>query len=123
MGMEKKNPYVTTIGFNRKDPNHVRVAEFLNEMGRGKAQYIVNAVMAHHDALKVNHISELDKAAIREIIQELLEDEGYDWNDPKSKHGNTEISDHFDNETVKYQMKECDILNILSSLSAFKNEQ
>ena len=45
--MEKKNSFVTTIGFNKNDPDHVLVAEFLNGMSRGKAQYIVNAVLAY----------------------------------------------------------------------------
>ena len=45
--MGKKNAFVTTIGFNRNDPSHVQVAEFLNGMERGKAQYIVNAVLAY----------------------------------------------------------------------------
>ena len=44
--MGKKNAFVTTIGFNKNDPNHVAVAELLNSMKRGKAQYIVNAVLA-----------------------------------------------------------------------------
>ena len=42
--MGKKNPFVTTVGFNRHDPAHVEVAQFLNGMERGKAQYIVDAV-------------------------------------------------------------------------------
>ena len=40
--MGKKNPFVTTVGFNRHDPAHVEVAQFLNGMERGKAQYIVD---------------------------------------------------------------------------------
>lgn len=47
--MGKKNPYVMTIGFNRHDPAHVEVAQFLNGMERGKAQYIVDAVMAYQN--------------------------------------------------------------------------
>ena len=47
--VEKKNPYVTTIGFNKDDPDHVRVAELLNSMGRGKAQYLVKAVLAYQN--------------------------------------------------------------------------
>lgn len=47
--MGKKNPFVTTIGFNRHDPAHVEVAQFLNGMERGKAQYIVDAVMAYQN--------------------------------------------------------------------------
>ena len=45
--MGKKNPFVTTVGFNRHDPAHVEVAQLLNGMERGKAQYIVDAVMAY----------------------------------------------------------------------------
>ena len=47
--MAKKNPYVTTIGFNKEDPDHVYVADFLNSMGRGKGQYIVKAIMAYQN--------------------------------------------------------------------------
>ena len=47
--VEKKNPYVTTVGFNKEDPDHVRVAELLNSMGRSKAQYIVKAVIAYQN--------------------------------------------------------------------------
>ena len=36
--MEKKNPFVTTIGFKKEDPDHVYVAELLNAMGRGKTE-------------------------------------------------------------------------------------
>ena len=74
MDMEKKNPYVTTIGFNRKDPNHVRVAEFLNKMGRGKAQYIVNAVMAYQNEEKTKDGFNLDYREIRKVIQEIMEE-------------------------------------------------
>lgn len=31
--MEKKNPYVMTIGFRRNNADHTRVAEFLNSLG------------------------------------------------------------------------------------------
>ena len=45
--MGKKNPYITTIGFDKTDPRHVQVAELLNDMSRKKAQYIVDAVLAY----------------------------------------------------------------------------
>lgn len=45
--MEKKNPYVMTIGFRRNNADHTRVAEFLNSLGREKAQYIVKAVLTY----------------------------------------------------------------------------
>ena len=56
--MAKKNPYVTTIGFNKEDPDHVYVADFLNSMGRGKGQYIVKAIMAYQnpDGVAMGHV-------------------------------------------------------------------
>lgn len=45
--MEKKNPYITTIGFDKTNPRHVEVAEFLNSLQRKKADYIVNAIMEY----------------------------------------------------------------------------
>ena len=61
--MAKKNPYITTIGFNRDDPDHVYVADFLNTMGRGKAQYIVKAIMAYQ-----NPTGESDGRIVRSTI-------------------------------------------------------
>ena len=46
-GTEKKNPFVMTIGFDKNDPEHVEVAEFLNSLPRKKAQYIVEAVRCY----------------------------------------------------------------------------
>lgn len=117
--MEKKNPYVMTIGFNRRDPNHREVAEFLNGIERGKAQYIVNAVMAYHDASKENFLPELDKAAIRKIIHELLEEEGYVWNKSNRKRNN-DVPDVSDDKRKKYRLEEEDVLNIMDSLNAFR---
>ena len=34
--MEKKNPYIMTIGFKKEDPDHIYVAELLNSMGGEK---------------------------------------------------------------------------------------
>ena len=46
---EKKNEFVFTIGFKKKDPEHVRVAKMLNEMDP-KNQFIVNAVLCYVDS-------------------------------------------------------------------------
>lgn len=50
---EKKNEFVFTIGFKKKDPEHVRVAKMLNEMDP-KNQFIVNAVLCYVDSGYVN---------------------------------------------------------------------
>lgn len=78
--MGKKNPYVTTIGFNRHDPAHVEVAQFLNGMERGKAQYIVDAVMAYQRGRQAG-VSVLsgtegltDYETIRKIVLQVMEE-------------------------------------------------
>lgn len=78
--MGKKNPFVTTVGFNRHDPAHVEVAQFLNGMERGKAQYIVDAVMAYQSGGQVG-VPTLtgtgrlaDYETIRKIVLQVMEE-------------------------------------------------
>lgn len=78
--MGKKNPFVTTIGFNRHDPAHVEVAQFLNGMERGKAQYIVDAVLAYQSRGLVGiSVSSgagrlTDYDTIRKIVLQVMEE-------------------------------------------------
>lgn len=78
--MGKKNPFVTTIGFNRHDPAHVEVAQFLNGMERGKAQYIVDAVIAYQSGGQagVSALSGTERMAdyetIRKIVLQVMEE-------------------------------------------------
>jgi len=69
--VEKKNPYITTIGFKKEDPEHVYVAELLNSMGRGKAQYIVKAVMCYQKYLK-NGQTGLREACDYELVKQMV---------------------------------------------------
>lgn len=72
--MGKKNPFVTTVGFNRHDPAHVEVAQFLNGMERGKAQYIVDAVMAYQSGGQagVSVLSGTERMADYETILKIV---------------------------------------------------
>ena len=78
--MGKKNPFVTTVGFNRHDPAHVEVAQFLNGMERGKAQYIVDAVIAYQSGGQagVSVLSRTERMAdyetIRKIVLQVMEE-------------------------------------------------
>ena len=79
--MEKKNPYVMTIGFKKEDPDHIMVAELLNSMGRGKAQYIVKAVMVYQNLQQSGELPtgggiDLDYEAVRRIVLQVLEEQG-----------------------------------------------
>ncbi|MEZ3492930.1 MAG: hypothetical protein K1W38_11695 [Lachnospiraceae bacterium] len=70
--MGKKNAFVTTIGFNKNDPAHVQVAEFLNGMERGKAQYIVNAVLAYQNGAQAGDVPYAGQAVDYEKIRQFV---------------------------------------------------
>ena len=76
--MEKKNPFVTTVGFKKDDPDHVYVAELLNSMGRGKAQYIVKAVMLYQDMRESGETvptgGAYDYERIRRVVLQVMEE-------------------------------------------------
>lgn len=77
--MEKKNPYIMTIGFKKEDPDHVYVAEFLNSLGRGKAQYIVKAVLAYQNGQQNGEILQpaenpFDYDTIKQIVLKVMEE-------------------------------------------------
>ncbi len=77
--MGKKNPYITTIGFNRDDPEHIYVAEFLNNMSRGKAQYIVKAVLLYQNMLEngetvPNGGATYEYERIRSVVLQVIEE-------------------------------------------------
>jgi len=77
--MEKKNPYVTTIGFKKDDPDHVYVAQLLNSMGRGKAQYIVKAVLVYQDLQQKGELPQavgvpFDYDTLRQIVLQIMDE-------------------------------------------------
>lgn len=123
--MEKKNPFVTTIGFKKEDPDHVYVAELLNSMGRRKAQYIVKAVLAYQSMQGGGKIHQPltgfpDYNAIRRIVLQVLEE------NKRQKRGQTDFVQQtsLEKEQTEENILESfdtDTLNgILDSLEAFK---
>lgn len=76
--MAKKDPYKFTIQFNEGDPSHIRVAEMLNQQGRRKAQFIVNAVMHYIHCNETPSIPEpmmLDIDIIEQVVHRILEEQ------------------------------------------------
>lgn len=49
MEKKKKNEFISTIGFNRNDPDHCLAVSILNSMSRGKADYITKAVLFYEE--------------------------------------------------------------------------
>lgn len=81
---EKRIPYRFTIGFNPGDPAHQVVADLLNQQGRRKAQFLVNAVLHYIHCPETPELPEIQAApaqvdlnGIAEQIVGILKDQGY----------------------------------------------
>ena len=116
----KKNPYIMTIGFDRTDPRHVEVADFLNSLPRKKAQYIVDAVIFYqsrkeHEACRTD--IGLDYDSIRRIVLQILEEGNI---------GIGTVSEETSEDTRSEKiekfpfLEEQDLGEIMASLSAFR---
>lgn len=74
---EKKDLYKFTIQFNPGDPSHRQTADLLNQQGRRKAQFLVNAVLHYIHCKETPDIpqaapmdTELIEAVVRRIMKE-----------------------------------------------------
>lgn len=77
--MAKKDPYKFTIQFNGGDPSHKQIAEMLNQQGRRKAQFVVNAVMHYIHCSETPNIPDLamqDIDIIEQVVRRILEEQG-----------------------------------------------
>ena len=122
--MEKKNPYIMTIGFKKEDPDHIYVAELLNSMGRGKAQYIVKAVLAYQNRKQNGEILQpigvpFDYDTIKRIVLQVMEEkEGQvgraagDVQEPEPQKEN-DLLQGFDEDAL---------IGIMESLEAFQEQ-
>lgn len=111
----KKNPYIMTIGFDRTNPRHVEVADFLNSLQRKKAQYIVDAVRSYQNPKEeetISAISGVDYHHIRSMVLQILKEQEH------MAGGENMESERTDNEMS--DMEEEELNGILSSIRAFR---
>lgn len=127
--MEKKNPFITTVGFKKDDPEHVYVAELLNAMGRGKAQYIVKAVMVYQNLQQSGEVvpvvgSALDYDRIRNIVYQVLEERERQDNFqmPKQTVAMQEEPKPDEEDNPLSELDENDLNGILASIAAFQEQ-
>lgn len=76
--MAKKNEFVTTIGFNQNKEEHRRVAGILNRMNRGKADYIVKAVLFYENAFRDGDVliqeATIDYERVKQYVLQVIEE-------------------------------------------------
>ncbi len=82
--VEKRIPYRFTIGFSPGDPAHQTVADLLNQQGRRKAQFLVNAVLHYIHCSETpeipevqTHPAQVDLNGITEQVISILKERGY----------------------------------------------
>lgn len=76
--MAKKDPNKFTILFNGADPLHQQVVDILNQQGRRKAQFIVNAIQHYLHCNEVPDIPQsapIDTVAIETIVRRIMEEQ------------------------------------------------
>lgn len=76
--MAKKDIYKFTIQFNSGDPQHQQTAEILNQQGRRKAQFLVNAVLHYLHCSETPDIPQpapIDTDAIETIVRRIMEEQ------------------------------------------------
>lgn len=119
--MGKKNPYVFTIGFDSKNPNHVKVASILNNMDRGKAQFIVDSILEHIQKIDTSASGGIDMAAMKLLIKESVAmevsraiKEGLE-NQQEKENEPIDLS-----ETAKVEVAQATLVNVRNSLNAFR---
>jgi hypothetical protein len=129
--MEKKNPFVTTIGFRKDDSDHVYVAELLNSMGRGKAQYIVKAVLAYQDMEKKGGKDKpigntADYEGIKRIVLQVLEEREMqgkgEYTEEATEGDNTQLPKQGDRDDVFGGLDEDTMNGIMASIAAFQDQ-
>ena len=126
--MEKKNPFITTIGFKKDDPEHIYVAELLNSLGRGKAQYIVKAILAYQSNMSgegtgATQAVGLDYSAVRRIVLQVLEGQGKQYGGVTvSKPEREEIVDEIPENDFLQNFDDDAIDGIMAAMAAFQEE-
>lgn len=133
--MEKKNPYVMTIGFRRNNADHTRVAEFLNSLGREKAQYIVKAVLAfqlmeERGEVPMDAGAAYNYESIRRIVLQILKEqnasdktfleESESWEDLPSSEESAQTEEEPQEDNPLQGFDEDAMLGIMASISAFQ---
>ncbi len=72
--MEKKNPYVFTIGFDETDPVHIRATEILNGTKK-KAQLIAAAILSYVDEADSEKASNFQVELFQPLLEKLIQKE------------------------------------------------
>lgn len=121
--MAKKNEFIFNIGFNRENPDHVKVAGILNRLGHGKAEYLARAVLAYESRglHRGNTSVGIDYRELEQFVRKILEEQNQ--NRFEEKYGNQNEGKRYKSDEMgvdEKEMKEDDIAGIFMALQDFR---
>lgn len=125
--MGKKNPYITTIGFDKTDSRHVQVAELLNSMTRKKAQYIVDAILAYQEIQEQGTMPEnmyrINYEQVRTIVLQVIAEQRVRSNIKivSAIQEEAEVQQAA-SETKKLELDMDELTGIMESIDAFRSK-
>lgn len=118
--MEKKNRFVFNIGFNQGNPDHLKVADILNRLGHGKAEYLAKAVLFFEENRGSASCSwtEINYKCIEAIVREILSKEkpNRETTSPASQ-----VSDHRLDHDCQGDIEESDMQYVLQAIECFRS--
>lgn len=124
---EKKIPYRFTIGFNPGDPAHRQAAELLNQQGRRKAQFLVNAILHYIHCPETPDLPELHvkpdamgQEDMENLVIRILEDRGYVRAAPGPAANAAAVPGSGMEERYTGELGADDVAAIADSLAAFR---
>ena len=73
--MAKKNEFIFNIGFNRENPDQLKLAGIMNRLGHGTAEYLARAVLAYESRglHRGNTTVGIDYRELEQIVRKKLE--------------------------------------------------
>ncbi|MBP1736769.1 MAG: hypothetical protein H6Q60_650 [Oscillospiraceae bacterium] len=124
----KKDPGKFTLGLNMEDPTHRQVIDILNELGRRKAQFVVNAVLHYRYCRKTPEIPQpmpVDIHAIEEIVLRILKQQAASASEsgvPPEQKKPPQKSESLHTEGMEALLGKDGLSAIANTLAAFRND-
>lgn len=124
---EKKEQNKFTIQFNPADPAHRQVTDILNQQGRRKAQFLVNAVQHYlhcPETPDIPQVAPMDTNAIEHIVRRILEEQNKPVpaiQEPVKEHIRRPQTESIHYDEAAELLGEDGLAAIANSIAAFRN--
>ncbi|MEA4848281.1 MAG: hypothetical protein VB106_13715 [Clostridiaceae bacterium] len=125
---KKKDPRKFTLGLNMADPSHRQVIDILNQQGRRKAQFIVNAILHYLHCPETPEIPQpapVDNHVIEEIVLRILKQQSSavpEPDAPSEQRKTPQKSESLHTEGMEAFLGKDGLSAIANTLAAFRND-